>query len=206
MVEKSASKSTDKKRNKGQKSHVKRKASDRQTRANLDRNVAPAVSATNDFHLHKRAAFLKGLYDGKRPTKICQEIGISRSWVYDLRRRDNEFAAAWDRALEEGHLYRQDVLEETLFERVVNGIKEQKMKYAALVDPDGHLKEVPVERIESIRHDTQLLLRALEAEKPAKYRQKIKADDDRAPDDKITEMIQRIQGSETSGLASLVKP
>lgn len=50
----------------------------------------------------KREAFLTILSNGGTVKEAREAAGISRSSIYDWRKADEDFAAAWDHAYEEG--------------------------------------------------------------------------------------------------------
>src|SRR5262245_24209273 len=49
-----------------------------------------------------REKFLEALEASLTVTKACEALGIGRRTVYDARKNDPEFAAAWDAAYERG--------------------------------------------------------------------------------------------------------
>ena len=61
----------------------------------------------------KREQFLNALSEGLSVAAACQNTGIGRQSAYDWRNNDEDFALAWDDALEEG----SDVLEDVALER-----------------------------------------------------------------------------------------
>lgn len=79
----------------------------------------------------KKERFVKRLGEVGVVLRACEAAGISRQTAYDWRRDDDEFAASWDRALED-HL---DTIEEALYERAVKGLDEPVYQGGQLV---GH--------------------------------------------------------------------
>ena len=65
-----------------------------------------------------RAKFLKELARGGLVLPACDIAGVSKSTVYELRKSDPEFAAAWDDALERS----ADVLEAEARRRAIEGV------------------------------------------------------------------------------------
>jgi transposase-like protein len=61
----------------------------------------------------KRALFLGALTEGASVTAACDRAVITRRTVYDWRKADSEFAAAWDDAIEAG----TDALEDEALRR-----------------------------------------------------------------------------------------
>lgn len=65
-----------------------------------------------------KAMFLAVLSQGGSPTKACRAIGIDRKTAYNWRNKDQDFADAWDSALQEGY----DLLEDEARRRAVDGV------------------------------------------------------------------------------------
>ena len=65
----------------------------------------------------RREAFISALAETANVRLSCERVKLSTATAYELRRRDPEFAAAWQNALAEG--VRQ--LEMKLLERAING-------------------------------------------------------------------------------------
>ena len=65
----------------------------------------------------KKAAFLKCLENGDSIQNAANVAGIARNTAYVWRKKDEEFAALWDEALDAGI----DRLEDAAFERAMNG-------------------------------------------------------------------------------------
>ncbi len=68
----------------------------------------------------KRQRFLKVLAATCNVTVAARDINVSRTQVYEARKRDVEFATAWDNAIEEG----ADALELDARRRALEGVKE----------------------------------------------------------------------------------
>jgi hypothetical protein len=50
----------------------------------------------------KRAKFIQTLRDGYSVAKACRAINVSRQFAYDERKRNADFAAEWEDAIEDG--------------------------------------------------------------------------------------------------------
>ena len=68
----------------------------------------------------KQRAFLRGLTETGTLEGACRLADVSNSAVYKLRKRDADFAAAWDRALRVS----APALEQVAYERAVEGWEE----------------------------------------------------------------------------------
>jgi hypothetical protein len=102
----------------------------------------------------RKAQFLRALErNGGGVSAACRQSAVSRKTVYDWRKEDKEFAAAWDEAL----LAKDETLEVTAYERAVHGIKKPI-----------HYKGVQCDEV--IEYDNTLLWNLLKASNPAKYR------------------------------------
>lgn len=96
----------------------------------------------------KRQTFLDTLAVTCNVNIACAEAGMSRSGVYQLRRRDQEFAALWREALLMGY----DRLEERLLRRAGAGVNDIDFG-------GGDAPEAPL--------DAELALTLLRAHRPA---------------------------------------
>jgi hypothetical protein len=67
-----------------------------------------------------QARFLSHLRDTGNVRRSCEAAGVARSWAYELRDKDPQFAQAWKYAA----LDAADLLEETVTDRAVNGWEE----------------------------------------------------------------------------------
>lgn len=102
---------------------------------------------------------MQALSLGHTPTKAAELIGRPRRTLYAWRERDQEFAAAWDEALETGI----DLLEQEARRRAFEGV-ERKVFYQG--------EEIAVERTFS---DT-LLIQLLRVRAPERWGRKLKVD------------------------------
>lgn len=67
-----------------------------------------------------QAAFLEQLIAGSSILKACEKLKLPRQSVYDWKRADPEFAAAWEQAYEHG----TDLLEHEAQRRAVEGVEK----------------------------------------------------------------------------------
>jgi hypothetical protein len=104
-----------------------------------------------------RGRFIAELALGGTVAAACQAAGIGRRTAYDLRERDESFAAEWEDAIEAG----TDVIEQEAFRRAVQGTERR------IYDKEGN--ERGVERTYSDR----LLELLLKARRPHKYRERV---------------------------------
>lgn len=105
----------------------------------------------------KRAEFLDYLRDGWSITAAAAKIRVSRQAVYALRKSDDEFAKEWDDAYESG----TDLYEDEAKRRAIQGTEKPVFYQGEVV---GHIKE----------YSDTLLIVALKARRPEKYRENIK--------------------------------
>ncbi len=114
----------------------------------------------------KRQHFLKVLAATCNVKEAARDINVSRTQVYEARKRDVEFAAAWDNAIEEG----ADALELEARRRALEGVKEPVFYKGEVC---GHV----------LRYSDTLLMFLLKAHRPEKYRERYEAtiDDTREP-------------------------
>ena len=105
-----------------------------------------------------RTQFLEVLATRCNVTHAAWTAGISRSRVYDIRKEDAEFAAAWDNAIEEG----ADALELVARRRALEGVKEPVFYKGEVC---GHV----------LRYSDTLLMFLLKAHRPEKYRERYEA-------------------------------
>jgi transposase-like protein len=79
----------------------------------------------------KDAKFFEFLSQGASVTAAARAAGYTRSRVYEWRKADAEFAAAWDDSLGRG----TDLLEDEALRRAMDGVEEPR--FAALgAQPD----------------------------------------------------------------------
>lgn len=101
--------------------------------------------------------FLKWLAKRGNVADACRKVDIARSWIYEVRNADPDFAAAWDEALTEG----TELLEGEAFRRAKEGVPEP-------VYYQG-------ERVGFVRkYSDTLLIFLLKAHKPEKYRETVR--------------------------------
>jgi hypothetical protein len=89
---------------------------------------------------------------------------MDRSYVYQVRKVDNEFFAAWDRAEQEA----VDLLEAAAWQRATKGCEEP----VYMKDENGKIKLVT----KIPRYSDTLLIFLLKAGRPAKYRETIRSE------------------------------
>jgi hypothetical protein len=97
---------------------------------------------------------LEALAAGWSVTHAAQRAGVARQRLYERRRADERFAAAWEEALEQG----TDALEDEARRRAVDGWDEPVFQRGELV---GHVR----------RYDSRLLEMLLRARDPARFRE-----------------------------------
>lgn len=105
----------------------------------------------------KRGEFLDYLRDGWSVTASAGRIGVSRQAVYALRLADGEFAKEWEDAYESG----TDVYEDEAKRRAIQGTEEPVFYQGEVV---GHVR----------KYSDTLLIVALKARRPDRYRDNIK--------------------------------
>lgn len=104
--------------------------------------------------LEKKQAFCRLLLEDPNVTVAARAIGMSRRQMYTERDNDEEFAAAWDAAIEEGI----DTLEQEAARRAFKGV-ERGVYYQG-------------ERIDTVReYSDTLAIFLLKAHRPLKYRE-----------------------------------
>ena len=106
-----------------------------------------------------KAKFLKELARGGLVLAACDVAGVSKSTVYELRKSDAEFAAAWDDALERS----ADVLEAEARRRAVEGVVKP-------IYWNGEL--IGTERV----YSDQLLVTLLRGRRPEVFSERHKVD------------------------------
>lgn len=155
------------------------------------RKKGSPVKPHNDMTAAKRESFLSLLYDGFSVSKAAKVVSLARSFVYDLRDRDEEFAKAWKKNQLLGHKHRCDLIEDAIWKRAMDGYEEETKRNGKVV------KSVT-------KVDNNLLARLAEAEMPDKYG-RVKVDATIGLDDDLKAMIEKAQQSDSSRLDSLVK-
>ncbi len=86
--------------------------------------AVPALVRHDGWTARRRAKFLDVLASTANVTAATKAVGKSKSTVYELRKRDAEFARAWDAAID----IAMDELEAIAFDRVVNGVQKIIMR------------------------------------------------------------------------------
>lgn len=100
-----------------------------------------------------QGAFLAALGDSGNVRGACERAKVGRSTVYDRRKTDDDFRAAWDDALQNA----ADVLEAEAMRRAVFGVQEPVFYKGKVV---GHVQ----------RYSDVLLIFLLKGIRPEKYR------------------------------------
>ena len=119
----------------------------------------PPAEPEPDIELEPRARFLAKLAAGFSIAAACRAERIGRRTAYDWRERDEEFAKAWDAAIEEG----SDILEDEARRRAHDGVTKPVYQQGALV---GVVRE----------YSDTLLIFLLKARRPQKFRDNVKVD------------------------------
>ncbi len=109
-----------------------------------------------------RTQFLEVFARTCNVTHAARSAGISRSRVYDIRKENAEFAAAWDEAEETA----VDSLEGEARRRALEGIDEP-IVYQGEIQRDGDGKPVTIKK-----YSDTLLMFLLKAHRPEKYRER----------------------------------
>ena len=108
----------------------------------------------------RKARFIEALGETHGTvTAACRIAGISKQTAYDARKEDPEFAEAWAEAVD----YVGDVLEQTAFQRAVQGWEEPVYQGGNLV---GTIR----------KYSDKLLEICLKGARPEKYRERISTD------------------------------
>jgi hypothetical protein len=82
----------------------------------------------------KRRDFLQALADGMSVTSAANFAGIARSYAYQVKDLDREFASAWDDAIEQA----TDLLEDAIRRKAIAGETEQVWYRGEIV---GHVQK-----------------------------------------------------------------
>jgi hypothetical protein len=112
----------------------------------------------------RQERFLKALSDTGSVTAAVAAAGTSRSRVYELRRSDLEFAAAWDTAEE----IAADRLEDEARRRAVEGVPEPLVSGGKIVHDDGG-KPIAIRR-----YSDPLLLALMRAHRPPRRERSVR--------------------------------
>jgi hypothetical protein len=108
----------------------------------------------------RQQRFLTALADTGIVSVAVEIAGTSRTRVYELRKRDESFAAAWDEAEE----HAADALEAEAWRRAVAGVPEPLVSSGRVVrDDDGQPLAIR-------RYSDNLLLALLKARRPDKFK------------------------------------
>jgi hypothetical protein len=112
----------------------------------------------------RQERFLKALADTGIVTTAVAAAGTSRTRVYELRKKDTAFAAAWDEAEE----IATDRLEDEARRRAIEGIAEPLVSAGKLIrDDDGQPIMVK-------RYSDNLLLALLKARRPPRSERSVR--------------------------------
>jgi hypothetical protein len=131
-----------------------------ETQEAIERLVdGPPAEPEPDIELEPRARFLAKLAAGYSIAAACRAERIGRRTAYDWRERDEDFAKAWDAAIEEG----SDILEDEARRRAHDGVTKPVYQGGALV---GVVRE----------YSDTLLIFLLKARRPQKFRDNVKVD------------------------------
>jgi hypothetical protein len=103
----------------------------------------------------------------------CIATGVGRSTAYDERKRNPDFAASWDSALDEA----TDVLEQEAARRAVHGVDEPVTSGGKLVMVDGEVTDPETGEKKTVKvplmvrkYSDTLLIFLLKGARPQKYR------------------------------------
>lgn len=106
----------------------------------------------------RRAKFLARLAAGHTVSAAARVTGLTRQRLYQLRNEDQEFAAEWQDAEEQG----TDKIEEEAFRRAVKGVRSTEPIY---------FMGVKVGEKVVVRYSDGLIQTLLKARRPDKYRE-----------------------------------
>jgi hypothetical protein len=107
-----------------------------------------------------RRRFLKALAETGIVSVAVEIAGTSRTRVYELRKHDSSFSAAWDEAEEQA----ADALETEAWRRAVAGVPEPLVSSGKVVrDDDGQPLAIR-------RYSDNLLLALLKARRPERFK------------------------------------
>jgi hypothetical protein len=115
----------------------------------------PAQRRRRSIPPKAREKFLEALRAGWSVTHAATRAGHARQRFYESRERDEEFALAWEEAVEAG----TDRLEDEAFRRAVEGYDEDTF------DGDGNL----IRRVR--KYDNATIQALLKGRRPDKYRE-----------------------------------
>jgi hypothetical protein len=112
------------------------------------------------FTKDRREAFLRALADTGIVTVAAGVAGVTRERVYQVRKEDPVFAAAWDEAEEKA----ADALEAEAWRRAVVGVPEPLLSGGKVVRDDDGLP------IAIRRYSDTLMIALLKARRPEKFK------------------------------------
>jgi len=104
----------------------------------------------------KKDKFLKALAQGASVTKAAQRAGFARQYAYELRDEDEEFAEAWDVAVEAG----TDALEDEAVRRGKEGVRKPVYQGGKLA---GYVRE----------YSDTLLIFMLKGRRPETFKERV---------------------------------
>lgn len=96
-------------------------------------------------------------------SKACQAAKIARKTAYEHRKKNEEFAALWDEALETTY----DAMEEEMYRRAVKGVVEPLIHKGQIVKDDNG-KPIMIRKFSD-----RLLEFALKGNRPEKFRERV---------------------------------
>ncbi len=137
------------------------------------------------------AAFLAGLAKGMSVTSAAEAAGYGRATVYDWRRDDPAFAAAWDVAIEAS----TDRLEDEAWRRAHDGVPEPVVSAGRLVTV-ANKETGEDEPLFVQRYSDTILLHLLRARRPDPHRETTRVQHDVTTD--LAELLR--EARERSGL------
>lgn len=103
----------------------------------------------------------------------CEVVGIGSSTAYDARARDRDFAKAWDEA--EGETTK--LLEETMYERALNGDTTAAIFILKARRPNKYRERVDVKHGGTVKHNVTTDFDREVAELVEKMRANVEASD-----------------------------
>ena len=135
----------------------------------------------------KKAAFLEAVRsNGGMVLAAADSVGLSRKTMYDWRRADPEFKAAWEQAILDSTI----VLEQEAIRRATKGVTEDVYHKGEVVG-------------QQIRYSDNLLMFTMKAREPDKYRDRsevkhtgevvIKSMTDEQIDATIAKLLERLK-------------
>lgn len=119
----------------------------------------------------KRAAFLEALGKTASVTRACKVVRLGRTAIYDWRNADEDFAKAWDTAVERG----TDALEDEAVRRAHEGTLKPVYQGGKKV---GTIRE----------YSDTLLIFTLKARRPEKYKDRAVVEHDMT--DRLAERLE----------------